>query len=117
MNILVTGGAGFIGSTVVDHYIKAGHAVCAVDNESSGHRKNVNSQARYWKVDINDVRKLRSLFEKSKFDVVCHHAAQIDVRKSVEDPVLDATINILGLLKVLQLCKEFGVKKILFLSL
>ena len=116
MKILVTGGAGFIGSTIVDRYVEAGHRVWVVDNESSGRRYLVNKKAAYHRIDVNDKRKLAALFKKVKFDVVNHHAAQIDVRKSVEDPAFDAKVNIIGILNVLDLCRIHKVKKILFSS-
>ncbi len=114
MKILVTGGAGFIGSTVVDEFISLGHQVWVVDNESSGNKKNINAKARYQKCDVRDAAGLRKIFKKVRFDVVDHHAAQIDVRKSVADPVYDANVNIIGLLNVLELCKEFKTKNNLY---
>jgi UDP-glucose 4-epimerase len=116
MKILVTGGAGFIGSTIVDAYIERGHQVWALDNESSGKRRQVNNHATFVRGDINDKKKLSSLFKKIKFDVVNHHAAQIDVRRSVLDPEFDARVNVLGLLNVLVNAQQTGVKKILFSS-
>lgn len=116
MRILVTGGAGFIGSTVTDAYIEKGHQVFVVDDESSGHRKNVNSKARYCRANICDKKKISVLFQRNRFDVVNHHAAQIDVRKSVLDPVKDARINIFGLLNLLVLARKYKTKRILFSS-
>jgi UDP-glucose 4-epimerase len=116
MKILVTGGAGFIGSSIVDAYVNAGHKVTVIDNESSGKKSHVNAQARYCRLNIADEKQLTSFFRGKRFDVVNHHAAQIDVRKSVENPRFDATVNILGLLNVLERCRENNVKKIIFSS-
>jgi UDP-glucose 4-epimerase len=116
MRILVTGGAGFIGSAVVDSYVDAGHRVWAIDNESTGNRKNVNKKATYKKLDVNNRTGLKRLFKRVRFDTVNHHAAQIDVRHSVEDPVHDAKVNILGLLNILNLSIQNKVKKVIFSS-
>lgn len=116
MRILVTGGAGFIGSTITDAYVKAGHNVVVVDDESSGHRENVNSKASYVKLDIRRPDALKKVFKKHRFDVINHHAAQMDVRRSVADPQFDASINIFGLLNLLELAREHKVKKIIFSS-
>jgi UDP-glucose 4-epimerase len=115
MRILVTGGAGFIGSHVADAYIDAGHEVTIVDDLSNGNKKQVNPKAAFTMIDVRDPN-IATLFEKSKFDVVNHHAAQIDVRRSVQDPFLDASINILGALRLLDCCRSFGVKKFIFAS-
>lgn len=116
MRILVTGGAGFIGSTIVDMYVNAGHSVWVIDNESSGKRSQVNPRARYKRMDVLNQPALKKLFKSGRFDVVNHHAAQIDVRKSVMDPAFDARINILGLLNVLERVRENRVKKVIFSS-
>lgn len=115
MKILVTGGAGFIGSHIVDAYISLGHRVTVLDNFSSGRKANLNGKAVVVKGDIQSPS-LKTLFARSKFDVVNHHAAQIDVRKSVADPAFDARVNILGLLNLLELSRANGVKKIIFSS-
>lgn len=114
MKILVTGGAGFIGSNVADALIEQGHDIVILDNLSTGNISNVNSNAKFIQKSITD--DLSDLFDKEKFDVVNHHAAQIDVRKSVSDPIFDANINILGSLNLLQCCTKFGVKKFMFAS-
>ncbi len=116
MKILVTGGAGFIGSNLVDAYIEKGHAVWAIDDESSGKRKHVNPRATYERINVCDKAKLARLFKRVRFDVVNHHAAQIDVRDSVANPEFDAQVNILGLLNILRQCQDTGVKKIIFAS-
>ena len=115
MKILVTGGAGFIGSQVADAFIADGHDVYIIDNLSTGNEKNINHKAHFLKYDINSLDILK-IFEKEKFDAVNHHAAQIDVRKSVNDPIFDASINILGTINLLQSCIKTGVKKFMFAS-
>lgn len=115
MKILVTGGAGFIASQIADAYIKEGHNVFILDNLSTGFEKNINPKAHFIKSDISSPL-IIELFEKEKFDVVNHHAAQIDVRKSVSDPVYDANTNILGTINLLQACIKTGVKKFMFAS-
>jgi UDP-glucose 4-epimerase len=115
MNVLVTGGAGFIGSHVVDAFLAAGHSVAIVDNLSTGREHNINPQARLYQIDIRDP-KLIEVFEAEKPEVVDHHAAQIDVRKSVADPVYDATVNILGSLNLLEAARKSGVRKIVYIS-
>jgi UDP-glucose 4-epimerase len=115
LKILVTGGAGFIGSNLVDALINLGHDVAVIDNLSSGLRRNLNLKARLYEIDIRD-KKLSEIFEREKPDIVDHHAAQIDVRKSGEDPVADAEANILGSLNVITNCLRFGVKRIVYAS-
>ena len=115
MKILVTGGAGFIASQIADAFIADGHKVFIVDNLATGFEKNVNSKAVFIKTDIGD-KSLSSLFEKEKFDIVNHHAAQMDVRRSVVDPAFDANTNILGTINLLQNCVRTGVKKFMFAS-
>jgi len=115
MKILVTGGAGFIGSHVVDAYLELGHEVVVVDNLSSGSIENLNPKAKFYEMDIRD-SDIEDLFKNEKPDVVNHHAAQMDVRKSVEDPIYDADVNIIGSLNLLQNCIKYGVKKFIFAS-
>jgi UDP-glucose 4-epimerase len=109
----VTGGAGFIGSHVVDAYVRSGHRVTVLDDLSTGKQKNLNPRVRFFKADILSSR-VAEVFQKGRFDVVNHHAAQIDVRRSVADPELDARINILGLVRLLELSRRFKVKKFIF---
>jgi UDP-glucose 4-epimerase len=116
MKILITGGAGFIGSNIADAFVKEGHKVIVVDNLSSGNRKNINRKVKFYKADITDKAKIRSIFEKEKPEVVSHHAAQIDVRKSVQDPQFDANVNIVGALNVFESAKDNDVKKFIFAS-
>ncbi|MDK2880279.1 MAG: UDP-glucose 4-epimerase [Clostridia bacterium] len=115
MRILVTGGAGFIGSHVVDGLLEAGHEVAVVDDLSTGKRENVNPEAAFFRMDVCDPE-LERVFREGRFDYVNHHAAQIDVRRSVADPAADARTNILGLLNVLELCRRYGVKGVVFAS-
>lgn len=115
MKILVTGGAGFIASNISDALISEGHTVFILDNLSTGFEKNINPKAVFIKADICD-KDIAGLFEKEKFDVVNHHAAQMDVRRSVADPAFDANTNIIGTINLLQNCVKTGVKKFMFAS-
>ena len=115
MKIAVTGGAGFIGSHIVDIYLKNGHEVIIIDNLSTGTTDNLNPDAKLYVEDINS-KKVYDIFKREKFDIVNHHAAQIDVRTSVKDPSFDASVNILGSLNIYEAAKETGVKKIIFAS-
>ncbi len=116
MKILVTGGAGFIGSHVVDGYIKKGYEVVVVDNLSSGKWENINKKAKFYLIDIRNVSELNKIFEREKFDIVNHHAAQISVPYSVLNPVEDAEINVCGLINILELSAKYKVKKVIFIS-
>jgi UDP-glucose 4-epimerase len=116
MKILVTGGAGFIASHIADKYISEGHTVVIVDDLSSGKSEYINPKATFYKADIRDFEALKEIFEKEKPTVVNHHAAQISVRRSVEDPRLDCQINLLGLLNILELSRHSGITKVIFAS-
>lgn len=115
MKILVTGGAGFIGSNVVDAMIEAGFEVVVVDNLSTGHEENVNPRAKLYKVDIRSAE-LEEVFQQERPDFVDHHAAQISVRISVQKPMEDAQINVLGSLNVIECCQKYGVKNLIYIS-
>jgi UDP-glucose 4-epimerase len=115
MNILVTGGAGFIGSHIVDAYILAGHSVYIIDDLTTGRRENINKNAHFFQIDIRSVD-IESIFKMYSIDVINHHAAQMDVRKSVADPQNDASINIVGMLNVMENALRYGVKKVIFAS-
>lgn len=115
MKALVTGGAGFIGSHVVDALLAEGHAVYVVDDLSSGKKDRLASQAVFHAMDIRDPN-ISMLFAKERFDVVFHLAAQIDVRKSVHDPFFDASVNILGTLRLLDCCRSYAVNRFIFSS-
>lgn len=114
MKILVTGGAGFIGSNIVDAYIEQGHEVIVVDNLSSGFKGNLNPKAKFYKIDICDEKAIKQIFEKEKPEIVSHHAAQRDVGFSVVNPLEDARINILGSLNIIKASVDTGVKKIIY---
>jgi len=115
MKILVTGGAGFIGSNVVDKFIDLGHEVIVVDDLSSGFKHNVNSKAKFYEMDIRS-KELAKVFEVEHPDIVDHHAAQISVPVSVQDPEFDADVNVKGFLNILQNCAKYKVKKVIFIS-
>jgi len=115
MRILVTGGAGFIGSHVVDAYVHAGHEVWVLDDLSRGTRANVNPRAQFVRMDLRSPE-LKDLMATGAFDCVNHHAAQIDVRASVVDPARDAMINILGTLNLLEAVRIHGVPQLIFAS-
>ena len=114
--VLVTGGAGFIGSHVVDALIGRGDRVWVVDNLSSGRRENVNPEATFARVDIRDDALAEVFRDAGGFDVVSHHAAQMDVRRSVAEPRYDASINVDGFLNVMELAREHGTRRVVFVS-
>ena len=113
--ILVTGGAGFIGSHVVDLFVDQGYEVVIVDDLSTGRASNLNPAAKFYQVDIRSPQ-LREVFEAEKPDYVSHHAAQMDVRRSVTQPIFDADINILGSINVMETAKDFNVKRFIYIS-
>ncbi len=113
--ILVTGGAGFIGSHLTDSLISNGHQVVVVDNLITGDKSNLNKDAKFYDLDIQD-KKLDKIFKKEKFDYVFHLAAQMNVRLSIKDPIFDAQNNILGSINILENCVKHKVKKIIFSS-
>jgi len=115
MKVLVTGGAGFIGSHVVDALVGAGHQVAVVDNLSTGKRAQVHPAARLHVADLRS-RRLARIFERARPEVVVHLAAQMDVRKSVADPAFDANVNVIGGINVLECCRRFGVGRIIYSS-
>jgi len=116
MRILVTGGAGFIGSNVVDALVKDGHEVTVLDNLSTGKEENINPEVKFYNIDLLDLESLEFVFRELKPDVVNHHAAQIDVRKSVEDPAFDAETNIIGSINLFERSINYGVRRIIFSS-
>jgi len=115
MKILVTGGAGFIGSHLVDKLIHQKHQVTVVDDLSTGKKANLNPQAKFYKFKIQD-KYLTKIFQKEKPQVVYHLAAQMNVRKSIQDPMFDAQVNILGAINLFENCVKYKVKKIIFIS-
>jgi UDP-glucose 4-epimerase len=116
VKILVTGGAGFIGSHVVDTYVAAGHEVAVLDNLTNGREENVNSKAKLHRADVRDLAQVRSAIESFRPEVVNHHAAQSEVPKSVADPGYDASVNVVGGLNVLKASIDNGVRKVIFSS-
>ena len=115
MKVLVTGGAGFIGSHVVDTYIANGYEVVVVDNLSTGQLTNINPAATFYQVDIRSPQ-LSEIFEKECPDFVNHHAAQMDVRRSTVEPLFDADVNILGSINLLECAQKFNVKRFVYIS-
>ena len=116
MKIVVTGGAGFIGSNVVDELISNKHEVCVIDNLSTGTIDNLNDKAKFYKYDITNIDILKLIFEIERPEVVYHFAAQIDVQTSLKKPAFDANINIVGTINVLECCRKYEVKKIIYPS-
>ena len=115
MKVLVTGGAGFIGSNLGDRLIEEDHQLVVIDDLSSGKRDQVPATANFYQMEL-DSRWLDRVIEREKPDAVCHLAAQISVRRSVEDPVFDARVNILGSVGLIQACRTHGVKRFIFTS-
>ena len=116
MKILVTGGAGFIGSHVVDAFVTAGHEVAVLDNLSTGREENVNPAARLHRADVTDLAQVEAVIASFKPEVVDHHAAQSEVPKSVADPGNDARVNVVGGLNVLKASVDNSVRKVIFSS-
>ena len=116
MKILLTGGAGFIGSHVTDELIAKGNDVVIIDNLSTGFEYNINPKAKFVKTDITDFKKIENIFVEESPEIIYHFAAQIDVRKSVSDPLFDAETNIMGTLNLIKLSSDFKIKKFIFSS-
>ena len=115
MHILVTGGAGFIGSHVADTLLAQGHSVDVLDDLSSGMRANVPADSRLWVHDVNS-NEAAERMRTGRYDVLVHHAAQMDVRRSVADPAFDVTVNVLGLINLMEAGRSFGLRKVIFAS-
>ncbi len=113
MKILVTGGAGFIGSHVVDKYINLGHEVLVLDNLSTGKKEYVNAQAKFEIVDLTDKDKVNQIVSQFEPDVINHHAAHIRVGYSVKNPQYDTQNNIIGLLNIMEAAKKFDLKRVI----
>jgi len=114
MRVLVTGGAGFIGSHVADHLLARGHEVAVIDDLSTGKRENVPREARFYEGDIRTG--CAEIFEEFEPEALSHQAAQMDVRRSVREPAFDAEVNVLGTLRLLENCVSYRVTKVIFAS-
>ena len=115
MKILVTGGAGFIGSHIADAYIKSGHDVIILDNLSSGKKQNINPKAKFYEIDLLD-RQLENVFKEENIQLINHHAAQSSVERSVTNPAKDASSNIIATLQLLQLAVTYRIENFIFAS-
>lgn len=115
MKILVTGGAGFIGSHIADALLREGHQVHVIDNLESGKKENLAPGVVFHELDIRD-KQVHALFEKEQFEVMYHQAAQMDVRRSVADPEFDADVNVKGFLNLMEAGRKNGLKKVIFAS-
>jgi UDP-glucose 4-epimerase len=115
VKVLVTGGAGFIGSHVVDAYLDSGYEVVVVDDLSTGRLSNLNPAATFYEMDIRSPQ-LSEVFEREQPDYVNHHAAQMDVRRSVADPLFDAEVNIQGSINLFECARKYGVKNLVYIS-
>lgn len=115
MNILISGGAGFIGSTIADAYLDAGHEVVIIDNLTTGVLSNVPKRATFYQMDIRD-EGVGETMREHNIEVINHHAAQIDVRKSVENPQYDLSVNVLGSINLMEAAVKYGVKRFIFAS-
>src|SRR5260370_17887161 len=116
MEVLVTGGAGFIASHVSEGYLKAGHSVAIVDDLSTGKRENIPSGAKFYDCDVTDLAAIEQIIGEVRPEVINHHAAQMDVRRSVREPLFDARVNILGGLGLLELAGKYKSRKFLYRS-
>ncbi len=116
MKILVTGGAGFIASHIVDTYISSGHKVVVIDNLATGFRKNVNKKVKFYIVDIRDAKKINAIFKKERPNIVNHHAAIAEVVKSLKDPMPTFDVNLIGLINLLLASGQNKIKKFIFSS-
>jgi len=115
LKVLITGGAGFIGSNIADSLVENGYEVAVVDNLATGKKENINKKAKFYEFDVRD-RKLSDIFKREKPDLIIHNAAQMSVRISVEDPLYDADVNVIGGLNVIDCSMKSGVKKVIFAS-
>ncbi len=116
MRIAVTGGAGFIGSHIVDSYISAGHEVLVIDDLSTGKAGNLNPKALFARLDIRDAAALERVFSQFHPQIVNHHAAQIDIRRSVADPAFDAAVNVIGSINLLEQAVKHKAEGFIFAS-
>jgi UDP-glucose 4-epimerase len=116
MRILVTGGAGFIGSHIVDAFVAAGHQVAVVDNLNTGKLANLNPAASFFQVDIRDAAGLAQVFEQVQPEVISHQAALADVRGSLREPDIYAEVNVIGSIRLLEQARQHGVRKVIYAS-
>ena len=116
MRIVVSGGAGFIGSHIVDAYLEAGHDVAIVDDLSTGRAENVNPGARFHRVDLRDRAAVAAVMAEERPEIVNHHAAQLDVRRSVADPAFDAEVNLIGLLNLIEAARPHALRRVILAS-
>ena len=116
MKIIVTGAAGFIASHVVDAYLEAGHEVVGIDDLSRGRKQNINAKCRFYSCDIRDRKAVESIFSAEKATVVNHHAAQMDVRRGVREPIFDAQVNILGGINLIEAAVTSGIKRFIYIG-
>jgi len=116
MKIIVTGVAGFVASHVADAYVEAGHEVVGIDDLSRGRKKNINPKCRFYSCDIRDRKTLDGIFSTEKPTVVNHHAAQMDVRRGVREPVFDAQVNILGGINLIEAAVANGVQRFIYVG-
>jgi UDP-glucose 4-epimerase len=116
MKILVTGAAGFVGSHVAEAYVEAGHDVVVIDDLSRGKKENINPKCRFYSCDIRDRKTIESIFSAEKPVVVNHHAAQMDVRRGVREPIFDAQVNILGGINLIESAVANGVKRFIYVG-
>jgi UDP-glucose 4-epimerase len=115
MKVLVTGGAGFIGSNLVDRLIEKKYEVVIIDNLSTGKKEHINKNATFYKADISS-NEIEDIFKKENINIVIHTAAQIDVQKSINDPIYDCKNNIIGTLNILEACKKHKIEKLVYSS-
>lgn len=113
--ILVTGGAGFIGSHIVDILLKSGYIVDVLDNLSGGFRENLPRSAKLHVMDVQSTE-IAALLKRNQYTVLVHHAAQMDVRRSVADPAFDVQVNVLGLINLMEAGRQSGLQKVVFAS-
>ncbi len=116
MKVLVTGGAGFIGSHTTDALIAAGHSVAVLDNLAAGKREQVNPAARFYQIDLREAERVKEVIGKEKPEAIVHLAAQMDVRRSVADPVYDAQVNLVGMLNLMEAARVNGLRRVVFSS-
>lgn len=116
MSTMVTGGAGFIGSHIVDKLIEKGHKVVIVDDLSTGRKENLNQKARFYKIDLRSKKDLEKTFKEENIEKVIHQAAQASVIKSTKEPDFDAEVNIIGTINLLECCRRYDTEKIIYAS-